>query len=414
MQHRNLFSRGHRSCVAAFTLSVGALACSANGGDSSGSPSGNRGPTTAPTATATGQGSGSSGGSPTLQLGEPSQPTEPTETTDTEVCEGQTYEGKRVPVDTYFLVDSSGSMAEPTDGGTKWQVVSNALTTFLNGTPNSDSAVGIGYFPSGGVTACTMGQPGCICIPFTPICATNTGGSCTPADYKPAAPLSLPANAALVVGNLRTHQLSGGTPTRPALEGTMPYMEQWATSHPDRKVVVVLATDGEPTGCERNQPQDIADVAAKAWTGPHAIRTFVIGVGASLGGLDVVAQAGGTGKVLLVDPSGNLGAQFTEALEKIRNESTVACDFAIPASTNGASIDTAKVNVRVAAAGAAPSLVTQTFMSDPANCGPDGGWYYDNPTSPTKIQLCDATCKDLQSGSVQIQYGCDTVVRPPR
>lgn len=408
MQHRNLISRGRCLRVAAFTLWGGALACSSNGDESPKAPSVNGGRTAAP-ATA-GQGAGSAG-SPTLQLGGPSEPTEPTEP---QICQGETYEGKRVPVDMYFLVDSSASMAEPVSGGTKWQVVSDALISFLNGAPNVDGAVGIGYFPTGGVSACMMGQPGCFCRPYTTICASNTGGSCTPADYKPAAPLSLPANAAVVVGDLRRHQLSGGTPTRPALEGTIPYLEQWATSHPEREVVLVLATDGEPTGCDRNQPQDIADIAAKGWNGPHAIRTFVIGVGASLGALDVVAQAGGTGRAVLVDTSGNLGAQFSEALEKIRNESTVDCDFAIPTTANGTPVDTSKVNVRSAAAGAAPTLVTQTFMSDPANCGADGGWYYDNPTSPTKIQLCDSTCSDLQSGSVQIEYGCDTVVRPPR
>jgi hypothetical protein len=408
MQHRGLFSRAHCFHVAAVALWVGALACSASGDESSASPSGSRRGTTTPPAS--GQGAGSSG-SPTLQLDGPSATPEPSQP---ETCEGESYEGKRVPVDMYFLVDSSGSMAEAVGGGTKWQVVSNALISFLNGSPNMDGAVGIGYFPTGGISACTMGQPGCVCIPYTPICVSNTGGSCTPADYKPAAPLSLPANTAVVVGHLRTHQLSGGTPTRPALEGTMPYLEQWASSHPQRKVVLVLATDGEPTGCDRNQPQDIASVAAKGWTGPHAIRTFVIGVGSSLGALDVVAQAGGTERALLVDTSVNLGAQFTEALEKIRNESTVACDFAIPAAATGAAIDTAKVNVRVAAAGSAPSLVSQTFMSDPANCGANGGWYYDNPSSPTRIQLCDATCKTLQSGKVQIEYGCDTVVSPPR
>jgi hypothetical protein len=192
------------------------------------------------------------------------------------------------------------------------------------------------------------------------------------------------------------------------------YLEHWATSHPERRVVLVVATDGEPTGCDRNRPEDIAALAAQAWSGPHAIRTFVLGVGGLLSSLDAVAQAGGTGGALLIDTSSNVSQQLIDALEKIRSESAVACDFVIPGGSEGMKVDPGKVNVRASTAGGPLNVVSQTFMSAAANCEAAGGWYYDDPARPTKIKLCDSTCAALQHGSIQIQYGCDTVVRPPR
>jgi hypothetical protein len=350
-----------------------------------------------------------SGGS-TLQLGGSETAPPPTAT---EVCQGETYEGKLAPVDLYFLVDSSSSMAERVAGGTKWEVLSRALSSFLSNLPATQGSVGLGFFPRGTVGTCTPTQPGCACIPFTRLCAPEGGDSCNPADYQPSTELSLLSDAARVVGDLGAHQLSGGTPTRPAVEGALQYLEQWAASHPDRRVALVLATDGEPTGCDRNGPEDIAELTAKAWSGANAVRTFVLGVGSLLTSLDTVAQAGGTQKALLVDTSGNLAQQLTDALEKIRSDSTVACEFTIPRGAEGKEVDPTKVNILAVTTGGASSIVSQTFMSDPNRCDVAGGWYYDDPALPTKIKLCESTCQQLQRGSIQIQYGCDTVVRPP-
>jgi hypothetical protein len=331
-------------------------------------------------------------------------------------CQADTYVGKRVPVDMYFLIDSSGSMILPVAGGTRWQVVSQALISFLSTRRDAESAVGVGYFPNFGPAPCAAGDPGCFCAPGSNQCFSNVGGGCAPADYRPAVKLELPANAGPAVDDISTHLLSGGTPTRPAFEGTLQYLKGWAASQPDRKTVLVLATDGEPAGCDRNSPQDIAALAAEAWSGPSGIRTFVIGVGGSLATLDVVAQAGGTDRVLQVDGAADVGQQFTEALEKIQNEAAVACDFAIPeASAGGGAVDPQKVNVRFQPSGISSSvLVSQTPGSDPKACGPEGGWYYDDPAAPKQIKLCEATCSALQGASIQVEFGCDTIVQPPR
>src|SRR3954469_982579 len=79
------------------------------------------------------------------------------------VCDAQVREGQRVPIDMYFLVDSSGSMNDTVSGGTKWEVVSSALVGFLEDPRSADTGVGIGYFPVDS-TSCSKGQPGCFCI----------------------------------------------------------------------------------------------------------------------------------------------------------------------------------------------------------------------------------------------------------
>ena len=321
------------------------------------------------------------------------------------VCDAQVREGQRAPIDMYFLVDSSGSMADPVSGGSKWDVVSSALIGFLQDPRSADTGVGIGYFPVES-NSCTKGQPGCLCIPIINLCFATEGGSCIASDYSaPAVKLALPPQTSAVVGDIIAHDVGGGTPTRPALEGALTYLGQWASQHPERKPLLVLATDGEPVGCEpNNTPQAVAEVAARALAGPNAIRTFVIGVGGSLVSLNLVTQAGGTDRAFLVDTGGDVAKEFADALDQIRG-AAVSCDFTIPDATSGAEpIDPTKVNVSYIPNGtSSPTRVPQAFMGDPKNCDKNGGWYYDDPKSPTTIKLCDATCQSLSSGAIQVE-----------
>jgi Mg-chelatase subunit ChlD len=330
------------------------------------------------------------------------------------VCDAQVREGKRVPVDMYFLVDSSGSMGDSVSGGSKWDVISDALIGFLQDPRSAGTGAGIGYFPVD-TGSCTSGQSGCFCIPIINLCISTEGGACEASDYStPAVQLALPAQTATIVSDIRAHEIGGGTPTRPALEGALSYLSGWASQHPERKPVLVLATDGEPVDCDLNTPQDAANVAATALNGPHEIRTFVIGVGSSLDSLNLVAQAGGTDHAFLVDTGGDVAKDFADALDEIRG-TAASCDFSIPEASSGTDpIDPTKVNVSYIPNGSTtPTRVLQTSMSDPNNCDSNGGWYYDDPTSPTMIKLCDATCQSLSSGAIQVEFGCDTVVQPP-
>ncbi|HET9932539.1 MAG TPA: vWA domain-containing protein [Polyangiaceae bacterium] len=329
-------------------------------------------------------------------------------------CSAETREGRRTPLDMYFLVDSSGSMADDVEGGTKWELVSSALIDFLDSPRNSDLGAGIGYFPNDAPTDCSSPQSDCVCDPFFGLCFPAEGGSCEVADYEtPAVPLAIPTRRGDVVTDLWSHDVVGSTPTRPALEGALKYLSTWAAQHADRKSVVVLATDGEPTECDANTPDDVADIAARALAANPAIQTFVIGVGDSLESLDVIARAGGTGHAYLVDPRANLSSAFAEALDKIRGAAG-SCDFTIPsASSSGEKVNPSKVNVRLTVNGV-PTRISQTFGNDPSTCGDQGGWYFDNPSAPTRIRLCESTCQALSGGTIDVEFGCDTVVQPPR
>jgi hypothetical protein len=331
-------------------------------------------------------------------------------------CGGSVFEPEQLPLDMYFLVDSSGSMAEPTANGTnKWVLVTNALIDFLGNPANADIGVGLGYFPQGVQLTCVAGDPGCLCIPFINLCFPNLGGSCLPTDYStPAVPLQLPSNPSLLITDIQQRLFAGGTPTRPALEGTYQYLQTWASQNPGRKLVAVLATDGDPTGCAGNTPGEIATMAANALASPSRIQTFVIGVGRSLAALNQVAQAGGTTQAFLTDTSQNLEGEFGAALEAIRTLSG-PCSFEIPAETEEGPVDPSRVNVRITPNGAAqPLVVGKTFDGTGSSCGSEGGWHYDNPAAPTRLQLCQSSCQAAFNARMEVLFGCETIVQPPR
>jgi hypothetical protein len=46
-----------------------------------------------------------------------------------------------------------------------------------------------------------------------------------------------------------------------------------------------------------------------------------------------------------------------------------------------------------------------------------GGWFYDNPAAPQKVQACPQTCKILQSDlstKVEVLFGCARETPPIR
>jgi hypothetical protein len=314
----------------------------------------------------------------------------------------------------YFLVDQSGSMAQ--GNPSKWVAVTTSLSTFLTDPTNSGTGAGIGYFPfvAGAMqTMCTEaqnGMNGCICI--LGICIDTSailtaGGSCNVADYaKPDVPIAqlLPVGP-MIQASLQAHAPNGGTPTYPALQGAYQYTAAWAKANPGRRTVLVLATDGEPTGCDQtNNVQNIAtDLVAPALAATPSISTFVIGVGSSLTSLNDLAKAGGTNQAFIVDTGGDVAKQFAMALDAIRGQAA-SCEFAIP---NDGTVDSSKVNATYTPPSGMPGDVLG--VADQSKCtATDPYWYF----SPDKKQLilCPNMCETLtqKSGSVQVVLGCPT------
>jgi hypothetical protein len=322
-------------------------------------------------------------------------------------------------------------MSQGVQGGTKWSVVSGSLVAFLNDPSNADIATGIGYFPTVNPNApktcttdadCTVAAgnfgPCLGAIPFLGCvlgCSCAAGDNCQVSSYStPSVPLSLPPNHAPVVTDIGTHGPAGGTPTAPALTGAMQVATQWAQANPGRTTVVVLATDGDPTGCAANTVQDIANVAAQGLASPSHIKTFVIGVGKSLTSLNAIASAGGTGQAFVLDTGGNVAQQFSDALAQIRGQA-VPCDFKVPTETSSGKVDPQNVNVRYTPKAGPTVAILQTFDGQATTCDPaTGGWYYDNPSAPTLLKMCPASCATLtQGGRVAVELGCATQKAPP-
>jgi hypothetical protein len=330
-------------------------------------------------------------------------------------CNAEVHQGERQPLDMYFLVDQSGSMAQ--GNPSKWAAVSSSLTSFLGDPANAGTGAGVGYFPlvAGAMqSTCTMatnGMNGCLCILGFCIDTSailQAGGSCTASDYAtPDVPIQqLPAVGPMIQMSLQAHGPSGGTPTYPALQGAYQYVTGWAKANPGRRTVLVLATDGDPTGCDMNNtvPTIASDLVAPALAGMPSISTFVIGVGSSLTSLDNLAQAGGTNKAFIVDTGGDVAKQFAMALDAIRGQAA-SCVFSIP---NDGSVDPNNVNATYTAPNA-PASTDVLGVPDQTKCVPmQQNWYF----TPDKKQivLCPDTCQTLtqNGGSVQVLLGCPT------
>lgn len=285
-------------------------------------------------------------------------------------------------------------------------------------------------------TACqaTGGQNLGTCEQVAPTSICSDTADCHASAYAaPAAEIaSLPGAAKALESAIASKMPDGQTPSAPALQGAIDHAAAWAKAHPDHTVAVLLVTDGLPSECSAHvtaqDPYDIAGVAAIASQGLAAdpsIQTFVIGVFApsdtdAHANLDRIAKAGGSDSAYIVNTttaSGNSSTgpdveqQFLADLEAIRG-ARLPCEFQVPKPSSGA-FDPKQVNVYFSSGGDSQPLY---YFSDPKDCDPKtGGWYYDDPSAPTKIIACPASCDEFQAasqgGKVTIKLKCPTLVK---
>ncbi len=380
------------------TLACGALASTAACSGASSSPAaGGSGGSGGSTAGGAGGLFGDSGKRPGLPEG----------------CAADVYSGELLPLDMFIMLDKSASM----DEGGKWGAVTSAISDFVV-LPESDGiGVGLSFFPvpptAPPPTTC-MSDPDC--GPYGPCfglfgCTGALGGdSCIAGDYvAPAVAIApLPPNAAAITAAIAaTGPTGSSTPTSPALEGAIDYAQGWASSNPGRLVLVVLATDGEPTGCNPNRVETVAARAREGYEQFPSVSTFVIGVGSALTTLNLIAKEGGTDQALIVSGGPNTGQEFLDALNVVRG--AVSCKFQIPVATTGTA-DPSQVNVGWTPEGG--ELEVLPGVGSSSGCQGGDGWYYDNPTNPSRILLCPASCDLVENtkGVVEVVLGCETIV----
>jgi hypothetical protein len=300
-------------------------------------------------------------------------------------CSSVSKRAEKIPLDMVIGLDTSFSM----DFDDKWTNVKAALKSFVTNPSYADLGFGLQFFPIR--KQCSVPDYQALAV-----------------DLAPGATVSAPISQAL-----DDQMMAGGTPTVPLLQGLIAYLR--AHPNPARKPVLLLATDGVPddtctSPVDGETPNTLANaisVAAAAFAGMPSISTFVIGVGSDLSALNGIAQAGGTGTATLVDTGGNAQQQFLAALDAAR-KSAIPCDFAIPAGN----VDPAETNVEYVPGTGAD--LTFVFVGDSTGCSkaPDNGWYFDAPTKPTKVSLCQAACDTVKAddlGQVNVVFGCPRI-----
>jgi len=305
-----------------------------------------------------------------------------------EACNGISVEAEAVPVDVFVLMDRSQSMGLKVMGSnlTRWDALHAAVQSFAQNPDAAGIRAGIGFFSLSG--------------------GADDTRDCNPDGYAaPSVPIGLISEIGPDLAAAMDDVTPGGlTPTVPALQGAIGYARSWAQANPGRATTVVLVTDGFPTQCD-NAPEHISEAARTGYESAEHIRTFVIGVGdVAKFNLNNYARSGGTKTAYLTD-AGDVTSTFVEALNNITNRA-LACEYQLPPAPDGMKLDTAKVQVLYTPASGDPEEVPSISALSACAKNPNGGWYYDNADSPSKISVCPCTCARLQAGRVDVRLGC--------
>jgi hypothetical protein len=303
-------------------------------------------------------------------------------------CASEAIEAELSPLTMFIAFDKSGSM----DSNNKWDNATAALTAFIQSPTAADMEVALRFFPDGGCNegACDVNA-----------CATPN----VPVGMLTADPAPADAQEAALIAAINATGPGGGTPMSAALEGALQFSNQYLLANPDHKTVVILVTDGEPSGCEENIGA-IANIAATGLL--EGTPTYAVGLaGSNESQMQQIATQGGGSAILI--GNGDVQTELLQALQAIQGEQ-LACEIVVPTPTMG-TLDPAKVNVSYTPGGGGAEE-TIGKVADEASCGPGGGWYYDDNTNPTTIFLCPATCESVQAddeGKIEVVLGCTTI-----
>jgi hypothetical protein len=312
-------------------------------------------------------------------------------------CVGESFEGEHIPLDIYIMFDQSGSMLNDVGGMTRLQAIQRAAEQFLRDPESRGIGVGIGYFgflPIGN-TSCDM----------------NTYGA-------PDVEISLDHEP--VIASLNARMPTGETPTAAALRGACSYARAAHQKRPDRALAILLMTDGKPeapvscnTGGCCPSLSDATAAAAECASGPERLPTYVLGVGPELSNLNEIARAGGTKAAYLVGDK-DVTANVLTALNAIRGDAQIPCQLEIPPSRDGRALDYGQVNVVYATSGC--NFQPAFYVASEDKCDTTGGWYYDNPSAPTSVKLCQATCAAVAAPGAALRFsvGCESLPPPVR
>ena len=314
-------------------------------------------------------------------------------------CAGVGIELEASPLDMFVMMDRTQSMTYNIQNTAliRWDVLQQGVQQFVND-PNVQlkaPRVGLAFF---GAT----GNP-------------NDPTECDPVTYtKPKIEIEAIATSGpkILQAVIDERDLLGGqTPWMPSIEGALMHSQDWQTNNPARLTVAVVVTDGYATECDTDVSH-IQEMVGEYFAGVQGayntrgkpgIRTYIIGVDVDKFNLDAVAQAGGTNTATIVDTAGAVD-KFVTAMINITN-ANINCDLALPSPPANQVLDPNKVQV-VYKPFQGTNQEIPAAASGGGCSGANGGWYFDNPTNPTKITLCPCSCANLGAGSIEVRFGC--------
>jgi hypothetical protein len=332
-------------------------------------------------------------------------------------CSGLTNEQELVAgaLDIYFIFDRTASMGDDCDyvAGESPPVDSKAcyatyaLSDYLiDVPPNVDTRLAFQFM--------SLADDDCDGQPYeTPRI------DLTPLPLSPDHPMIRAISQENFAGGYGTH-----------IEGALRGMAEYTTSHSTsgREMIGVLMTDGDPNGCEedvRTLAQLVSDHLAD-----DGIRTFIIGMqGATDANLERMAVAGGAEAHddfcgdqsppchywNVGDGSGDAIASALHAI--IEQASPLPCEYEVAGlrPPSGETLDYGKVNVTLTD-DSGTQLIGQ--VRDSSQCPDDqAAWYYDDPSAPTMLLLCPATCTAVtgaaEGARLNVVVGCTETVEIP-
>ena len=304
-------------------------------------------------------------------------------------CGNTTITPEREQVDVFIVLDRSGSMyysiaedcyCAPSLGGgpttplcassvnctNRWDAVSSALSVTMATMTTINWGLEL-YSTPNAVNSCTVSG--------APQVALGTINS-----------------AAAVQSAILRGAPAGNTPTAAAITAAAAYVP---TVTDGLKQAILLATDGAPN-CNGGVPNPTDDLPATltAIGAAYALGlpVYVIGIGPSVGNLDSMAAAGGTGSYYAATSP----KQLSDVLNAISKIVATTCTFQTPMSPP----DNSKVWVYVD-----KQLVTESATD---------GWTFGATSSI--VVLTGSFCQNMLAGNttnVQVIFGCKDEPPPP-
>jgi hypothetical protein len=128
---------------------------------------------------------------------------------------------------------------------------------------------------------------------------------------------------------------------------------------------------------------------------------------------DLITLKGGIAGDLCGGNNNGFAPVFAALAQTVIDGKQLDCEWAIPPPPAGQTFDPNLVNVNYTPTGGAGMPIYH--VNTAADCGAQGGWYYDNNANPTKVLVCPSTCSTIQAdpnGKIDIVFGCDTIDVP--